>query len=121
METFYYITGYVLTLFFLGWYIKYTGERNAKECKYEFMYRNLQTMLYDPLRPINRTSWKELNACFNELCELPYKNVEKTEILLDEFLKLYEPVIEEIDQEFKEMNSEEEYDPGQIFSEFNHT
>ena len=112
---------YLLAMISIAGLVIWTGNRNAKIFRFEFMYMNLQTMLRDPLRPINRTSWKYLNECFDEIEKLYKVNPEKVDVLRGEFLKLYEPVIDEIDLELKEMNSEEEYDPGQIFSEFNHT
>lgn len=115
METIYWIVGYVLSLIALGFLIVYTGRRNAKEFKFDLMYENFKTMLYDPSRPITKESWKELNRCFTEIEGMNMFS-ERTDILRGEFLKRYKPVRDEIDREYKELMSENEFDPGQIFA-----
>jgi hypothetical protein len=110
------ILGYVIFILITGKIFWYIGNRNANEARYEFAYMNLATIIRDPLRPVNLKSYKEINGYFDELEELKYKNEEKTEVLMAEFLKKYEDVTDEIEREYKELMSEDEFDPSQIFA-----
>lgn len=108
------LTGIVLIILYFVWsYFKY--KRKERENKYNLMYVNFKAMLYDPHRPINKASWKELSECFVEI-EALNMFAEKTDVLRGEFLKLYEPVTDEIERELKELNSEHEFDPSMIFA-----
>lgn len=76
---------------------------------------NLATIIRDPLRPVNLVSFKAISGYFDELEELPYKNEEKTDVLMDEFLIKYQNVRDEIDREYKELISEDEFSVEAIF------
>lgn len=116
METIYIIVGFLSFMALLGWYAVYIGNKNAKEAKYNLMYRNFKTMLYDPYRPVNKVSWKELNKCFTEIEDMKW-NAEKTDVLRGEFLDRYKVVADEIEAEFNELMSQNEFSPESYFGQ----
>lgn len=116
MEPIIWILSYVIFIIIVARIFWYIGARGAKEAKYDLMYANFKAMLYDPLRPINKVSWKELNMHFTEIEDMKW-NMEKTDVLRGEFLKLYEPVTDEIEREFNELMSQNEFSPESYFGQ----
>lgn len=90
---------------YIIWYGRLQAKIANQELKYDIMYENIQCIIYTWV--VNEKSYHAIEGFFDQLRELPHKNKEKTNVLHDSFLKIYEPVINQI-------RSEEEFTPEAV-------
>jgi len=109
--TFFLIFGILLAILAIiawSWYEGKKGLRNIdKESEqYEKFYFNLQRYIQD--WKVTEVNYLAIDRLFDIFNMFAYKENEKTNVLRNEFLEKYQSVCDEID-------SREEFDPGQVF------
>jgi len=105
----------LLAAIFIVVALYYFGKRGVKkidpeEKRYEDLYQRVQFLL--TLYGVCENNYWYILSKIDQLEALPYKNTEMTEILSNTFKEKYQSVRDEI-------NSREEFDPGQVLKSNN--
>jgi len=98
----------ILAIITWGWYEGKKGLRNIDKQaeQYEKFYFNLQRYIHD--WKVTEVNYLAIDRLFDIFDLLPWKNNEQTSILRNEFLEKHQSIRDEID-------SRDEFDPGQVF------
>jgi hypothetical protein len=101
-----YIGIFVGILVILAWLIIEKGKANVRnENEYKFYYKRTQGFIRG--WGATENNYYIISGCVDHIKSLKFKNPEKTEVLSNEFIIKYQSVRDEI-------NSREEFDPGQV-------
>jgi predicted transcriptional regulator len=108
--TFFVIFITLLSVIFIAVALYYSGRRGVKKIDpqmtaYERLYIGIQQAIDN--WQVNEKSYNVISKLFDQLSELPCKNSEMTEVLNNQFKEKYKSIKDEI-------NSYEEFDPGQV-------